>query len=147
MSLLATASAQNKTDNDRCDMPVDNGTAVTLTVGNTVIPALLNNTVTARDLIARLPYTVVLHRYTHDFCGVMSEPLTYDPADVQHGWRNGDIHFATDGNYFVLFFADEELSGRYGHQVHIGKMDVELDKLRNLGGRIEVTIALDNNGK
>ena len=147
MSLVATVSAQNKTDNDRCDMPVDNGTAITLTVGDTVIPAVLNNTDTARDLIARLPYTLSLHRDTHDFCGVMSEPLKHDPADVRHGWKNGDIHFATDGDYFVRFFAGEELSERYGHQVHIGKMDVEPDILPNLGGRIEVTIALDNKRK
>lgn len=147
VSLFATVSAQNKAGNDKCDAPVENGTAVTLTIGDTVVPALLNNTVTARDLIARLPYTVPLHRYTHDFCGVMSDPLKYDPADVRHGWKNGDIHFATDGNYFVLFFADEEISKQYGHQVHIGKMDVDLDKLRGLGGDIEVTVALGNDKK
>lgn len=143
MALFATASAQNI---DKCGTGAENGTAVTLTIGTTVIPAVLNNTTTARDLIARLPYTISLHRYTHDFCGVMPEPLKYDPADVQHGWRNGDIHFATDGNYFVLFFADEEISKQYGYQVHIGKMEVDLDTLRNLGRDIRVTVALaDNN--
>lgn len=144
MSIYATASAQ---DNDKCGAPVENGTAVTLTIGTTVIPAVLNDTTTARDLLARLPYTISLHHYTHDFCGVMAEPLKYDPADVQHGWKNGDIHFATDGDYFVLFFADEEISKQYGHQVHIGKMDVDLDKLRNLGRDIRVTVALANDNR
>lgn len=140
MILSATAMAQHETD--RCGARPENGTAVTLTVGTTVIPAVLNDTATARDLISRLPYTVSLHRYTHDFCGVMPRPLKYDPADVQHGWKNGDIHFAVDGNYFVLFFADEEISEQYGHQVHIGRMDVDLNELRNLGRDIEVTVAL-----
>lgn len=142
MGFFATASAQK---NDSCGTAAENGTAVTLTIGTTVIPAVLNNTLSARDLIARLPYTISLHRYTHDFCGVMPEPLKYDPADVQHGWKNGDIHFATDGDYFVLFFADEEISEQYGHQVHIGKMDVNLDTLRNLGRDIRVTVARAEN--
>lgn len=144
MILSATAPAQNA---GTCDAPLENGTAVTLTIGTTVIPAVLNDTATARDLIARLPCTLSLHRDTHDFCGVMPRPLKYDPADVQHGWRNGDIHFATDGNYFVLFFADEEISERYGHQVHIGKMDTDLAKLRSLGPDIRVTVALANENR
>lgn len=143
MSLSAAASAQHKAGGDRCGAPAANGTTVTLTIGSTVIPAELNNTLTARDLIARLPCTISLHRYTHDFCGVMPDPLKYDPADVQHGWKNGDIHFATDGDYFVLFFADEEISQQYGHQVHIGRMDVDPNRLRSLGSDIEVTVALD----
>jgi hypothetical protein len=119
------------------------GTAVTLTIGRLVIPAVLNDTVTARDLISRLPYTVRLHKYTQDFCGVMPNPLRYDPKDIQNGWRNGDIHFATDGNYFVLFFADEDISQRYGYQIHIGKMNVDAEVLRNLNDRdIDVRIEL-----
>jgi hypothetical protein len=120
-----------------------NGTAVTLAIGRLVIPAVLNGTVSARDLISRLPYTVRLHKYVHDFCGVMSNPLKYDPKDIQNGWRNGDIHFATDGNYFVLFFADEDISQRYGYQIHIGKMDVDAAVLKNLNDRdIDVRIEL-----
>ena len=143
MCFSTIASAQSKTDHDACNTPVENGTAITLTIGNTVIPAVLNNSVTARDLISRLPLTISLHRYSHDFCGIMSNPLKHDPTDVQHGWKNGDIHFATDGPYFVLFFADEEISKQYGNQVHIGKMNVDLKKLRDLGSDINVKIALD----
>ncbi|MHB9291696.1 hypothetical protein Holit_00777 [Hollandina sp. SP2] len=120
-----------------------NGTAITLTIGRLVIPAVLNDTVTARDLISRLPYTVRLHKYAHDFCAVMPNPLRYDPKDIQNGWRNGDIHFATDSNYFVLFFAGEDVSQRYGYQIHIGKMNVDAEVLRNLNDRdIDVRIEL-----
>jgi len=121
---------------------IKNGTAVTLKIGDTVIPAVLNDTTTAKDLISRLPYTVSLHKYTHDFCGVMSEPLAYDKDDVQYGWKNGDIHFATDGPYFVLFFADEDISQKYGYQVHIGHMDVDFDVLKKLDSNIDVRIEL-----
>ncbi|MDO5537977.1 MAG: cyclophilin-like fold protein, partial [Desulfovibrionaceae bacterium] len=61
---------------------IENGTPVTLTIGKTVIPATLNDSRTARALIARLPYTVKLHRYSHDYCGVMEDPLPYNEADV-----------------------------------------------------------------
>jgi hypothetical protein len=126
-----------------CLNSINLSTAVTLTIGRLVIPAVLNDTVSTRDLISRLPYTVRLHKYVHDFCGVMSNPLKYDPKDVQNGWRNGDIHFATDGNYFVLFFADEDISQRYGYQIHIGKMDVDVAVLKNLNDRdIDVRIEL-----
>jgi hypothetical protein len=129
-------------EKDFCEVPIENGVAVTLTIGDASIPAVLNDTVSARDLISRLPYTVSLHRYSHDYCGVMSDPLDYDKADVRHGWKNGDIHFATDGPYFVLFFGDEENSKQYGNQVHIGVMDVDLEILRDLGGDIDVLIEL-----
>jgi hypothetical protein len=119
------------------------GTAVTLTIGRLVIPAVLNNTVSARDLISRLPYTARLHKYANDFCGVLSNPLRYDPKDIQNGWRDGDIHFATDSNYFVLFFAGEDISQRYGYQIHIGKMNVDAAVCRNLSDRdIAVRIEL-----
>jgi hypothetical protein len=116
-------------------------TAITLTIGNTVIPAVLNNTVSARDLISRLPYTVKLTRYSHDYCGVMSNPLKFDQKDVRSGWCNGDIHFATDGPYVVLFFGDEENSKQFGHQIHIGHINADAKVLENLRNRtIDVLI-------
>lgn len=41
--------------------------------GDTVIPAVLNDSETARALIAKLPYTQHMSRYSHDFCGVTKE--------------------------------------------------------------------------
>ena len=38
-----------------------------------------------------MPYTVRLHKYAHDYCGVMNEPLPYDAEDLHNGWLNGDI--------------------------------------------------------
>lgn len=122
---------------------IENGTAVTLTIGNTVIPATLNDSVSAKELIFRLPYTVRLHHYAHDYCGVMSDPLKYDPKDVHYGWLNGDIDFATDANYFTILYEDQAISKVYGYQVNMGKVDGDLSVFKNsLGDDIDVRIAL-----
>ena len=56
---------------------IENGTAIKLTIGDTVIPATLNNSTSAKELISRLPYTVSLNRFSHDYCGVMKDPNSY----------------------------------------------------------------------
>ena len=55
---------------------IENGTKITLTVGAAVIPAVLNDSKSAKALIARLPYTVRLQKYAHDYCGVMQIVFT-----------------------------------------------------------------------
>lgn len=92
---------------------IENGTKVNIIIGNTVIPATFNNGKTAKALLARLPFTMRLHKYAHDYCGVMEDPLPYDEKDVHSGWMNGDIDFARDGNYFTILYEDEETSDQY----------------------------------
>ena len=36
---------------------------------------------------------------------------------------NGDIDFATDGNYFTILYKDEDISKQFGFQVNIGVID------------------------
>jgi hypothetical protein len=76
-----------------------------------------------------------VQRYSHDYCGVMQKPLPYDRSDIHNGWLNGDIDFATDGNYFTILFDDEENSNQYGYQVNLGKIDCNLSVIRNLKGK------------
>jgi hypothetical protein len=141
---IALTFSASAADNDPMPTRVlDQGSRITLTVGDTVIPAILNDSTASKDLISRLPYTVRLNRYTHDYCGVMSEPLKYDEDDVHNGWMNGDLAFARDGNYFVMFYADEDISQQYGHQITLGKVNVPLSTITSLPrGSITVNIAL-----
>lgn len=125
-------------------------TAVTLTVGETVLDGYLNSNQTARDLISRLPVTLNLNRGSHDYCGDISPALAYDKDDVQNGWRNGDLAFWTAGNDFVIFHSDEENSSSTGNIVNIGAVTSDINVVRSLGGNINVTVALagqenDNN--
>lgn len=124
----------------------DNGsaerTAITLTVGETVLEGYLNDNRSARDLISRLPVTVSLNRGAHDYCGDITPALAYDESDVQNGWKNGDLAFWTAGNDFVIFHSDEENSSTTGDIVNIGAVTSDLETVRSLGQHIDVTVAL-----
>lgn len=64
----------------------DEGTAITLTIGGITIPAVLNDTTAAQDLMARMPMTVYVDRGSIDFCGSLDAPLNYVPEDFQIGF-------------------------------------------------------------
>ncbi len=127
------------------DMPsrvVTGGVRIIMHFGDTVIPGILNNSKAARSLIAMLPYTVSMSRYSHDFCGVMSDALEYAETNVRYGWLNGDIVFSRDANYFTVLFADQENSEKYGNLVNIGVITCELSKISKLQGNYDVLIEL-----
>lgn len=139
-----------KPDNNGTGNDTERRTAVTLTVGETVLDGYLNSNRTAHDLISRLPVTLNLNRGSHDYCGGISPALAYDEDDVQNGWRNRDLAFWTTGNDFVIFHSDEENSSSTGNIVNIGSVTSDINTVRSLGDNINVTIALagqenDNN--
>lgn len=129
-------------DADYSTRTIENGTPVTITIGDTVIPATLNNSKSAKALLERLPFTMRLHKYAHDYCGVMENPLPYDESDVHYGWLNGDIDFARDGNYFTILYEDQEKSQQYGHQITLGKIDGPLSVIKSMGNDITIRIEL-----
>lgn len=141
---VASDGAQMQRENPAMPTRVapENGTKILMHFGDTVIPGVLNEGETARALVKMLPYKVRVSRYSHDFCGIMDDPLPYKEEDVHHGWLNGDIDFATDANYFTILFEDEENSEQYGYQVNIGVITCELSKIAALEGSYEVLIEL-----
>lgn len=140
---VASDGAQMQTDDPiMATRVLEGGTKINMHFGDVIIPGTLNDSITARDLISKLPYTVHVNRYSHDFCGVMDDPLEYREEDVHYGWLNGDIDFATDADYFTILFEDEEKSEQYGYQVNIGKIDSELSVISQLTGSYDVLIEL-----
>lgn len=140
---VASDNAQMQTENPK--MPtrvIENGTKINMHFGDTLIPGILNDSETALALIERLPYTVHVSRYSHDFCGVMDEPLPYSEENVHYGWLNGDIDFATNADYFTILFEDEDNSEQFGSQVNIGVIDCELSLISKLRGSYNVLIEL-----
>lgn len=117
-------------------------TPIILTTGDTTIPAVLNDNRTSRELIKRLPLTVRLHRYEHDYCGVMDPPLSYDNEDLHNGWQNGDIAFAADGSYFAVLYKDEEISQQFGNLVTLGKINEDPSVMDTLDAQISLRIEL-----
>jgi hypothetical protein len=118
----------------------ENTTDIQLIVGETVIPAVLNDSKPARALLAKLPYTVRLQRYEHDFCGVMDDALPYDKTSLRSGWKNGDIAYAVDGNYFAILYKDEEISQQFDGMVTMGGLDCPPSVMESLDRSISVRI-------
>jgi len=137
------AEAGNESNNRERMSMIENGTKIRLIVGDTVIPAILNGSKPARALLAKLPYTVKLQRYEHDYCGVMSESLPYDEAELRSGWTNGDIAFAVDGNYFAILYKDEEVSQQFDGMVTMGALGVDPAIMGTLDRGISVRIELE----
>jgi hypothetical protein len=123
-------------------IPPENGTKINIRFGkDAVITGVLNDSDTARALIEKLPYTVRMSRYSHDFCGV-TEKLPYREEEVHYGWLNGDIDYAIDAPYFTILFKDEEESEQYGYQVNIGVITSPIADIDALDGSYEVTVEL-----
>ena len=120
----------------------ENRTEITLTAGDTIIPAVLNDSRASRELITRLPFTVRLHKYEHDYCGVMESPLPYGKEDLHNGWQNGDIAFAADGGYFAVLYKDEEISQQFGNLVTLGKINESPSVMDTLDAEISLKIEL-----
>lgn len=122
---------------------LESGTKINLVVGETIIPAELNNSKSSQALIARLPYTVRLQRYEHDYCGVMDTPLSYDEKDMQSGWLNGDIALAVNGNYFTILYKDEEISKQFDGIVNLGVLKAPLSVVDTLDQSVSLRIELE----
>lgn len=119
----------------------EHATKVNLIVGSSVIPATLNNTVSAKDLISKLPYTARVNRSAVDYCGILPQPLKSDAAEGQPGWKNGDISYLPGDDYIAFFFGGEAESESYGYTQHIiGKADNPADIGAWPQGAIEVRI-------
>ena len=141
---VAKDGAQMQTDDPTMPtrLPPEYGTKILLHFGNTVIPGVLNDSETAQALIAKLPYTQHMSRYSHDFCGV-TEDLPYNEEEEHYGWLNGDIDYATDAPYFTILFEDQDASEIYGSQVNIGVITCPLANIAALNGSYDVLIELD----
>lgn len=99
-------------------------TKVNLIVENKIIKATLNDTVSAKDLISKLPYTVNVNRAAVDYCGVMPGSLKNVPNEAQRGWKNGDISYIPGADWIAFFFGGEEGSSSDNNPQHIiGKVD------------------------
>ena len=131
---VAKDGAQMQTDDPTMPtrLPPENGTKILLHFGDTVIPGV----------IAKLPYTQHMSRYSHDFCGV-TEDLPYNEKEEHYGWLNGDIDYATDAPYFTILFEDQDESEIYGSQVNIGVITCPLADIAALNGSYDVLIELD----
>lgn len=114
---------------------------IKIIVGDTIIPAVLNDTVAARDFATRLPFHAVGHDSGVDYCCVAKEGAS-STSERQTGWKNGDINLA--GGWFALLYGGEEQSGSYTDMMIIGHIDdKDLPMVKSLPDTIELTVELE----
>ena len=82
---------------------------ITITIGDTVVTARLNNTPAAREFAASLPVTVSMTRMgEHEYYGSLENPLSEEENSLQNGYEVGDLAFWTPGDLFALYFDEPE---------------------------------------
>lgn len=113
---------------------------IILTVGETVIPATLNNTRTAKEFAKQLPFKVSAAKGEYDFCGAVGE-IPCEESERQVGWSNGDIGYSR--GWFALFHSGENESSGYTGEMIIGHIDESyLETLRAMRGSVKITVAI-----
>ena len=115
------------------------GTTVTVDINGETSEAVIDDSEAGRNFLAMLPLRVTLSDSDNDFCGPM--PALMHPADaVQHGYRNGELHYWVPGQDFVLFVKDEETSAGTGGLVKLGRLNRDQAWLEKLSGTLQVTV-------
>lgn len=114
---------------------------IILRFGDTVVPAQLNDTETARAFSRRLPVTIHVSGTGVDFCGRMPFSLPYEQEQVHSGWTDGDVNYNPGGGWLAVLYDGQEGSGVYGDQVVMGRIAAEdLPRLRELSGSYDLVV-------
>lgn len=115
---------------------------IKILANGTEIPAMLNDTVAAKDFEGRLPFKVRGSDSGIDYCCVASEGAC-DEDERQAGWKNGDISLS--GGWFALLYDGEEQSSAYEDMMIIGHIDEEnLQQVRSLPRSVEFAVVADD---
>lgn len=113
---------------------------IRITDGKTVLRAVLNDTVAARDFEKRLPFTVSGYDSGIDYCCTAASGL-FDPTETQTGWENGDISLG--GGWFALLYGGQEQSYGYKNMMIIGHIhDEDLGLMKEMPERVNLTVSL-----
>jgi hypothetical protein len=117
-------------------------TKIILKVDDVIIPAILNDTLAAREFKRRLPFTVSGYRAEVDYCCSAACGI-FDPTETQSGWKNGDISLA--GGWFAVLFDGEEQSQAYHNMMIIAHIDEEdLNLVKELPDNVKFVVDINS---
>jgi hypothetical protein len=115
------------------------GTPVILEMNGTEVRATLNNTLTAKEFIKLLPYSVTVSRAADDLCGSVHEDLPSDEAEGRNSWKIGEIGWF--GGWFTILVDNEEKFSSMPGVMIIGKIDDEyLETVQAFSGQVDITV-------
>lgn len=117
-------------------------TNIRITIGDSEIKAVLNNSEAAAEFKEMLPVTVSMTRMgEHEYYGSLEKPLTHT-TDLQTGYTVGDLAFWTPGDLFAMYF-DEPENDPEGLMI-LGRITTDLSVFDSLGSPESVSIELDD---
>lgn len=117
---------------------------ISITVGDTVISAELNDSEAAREFAAALPVTVSMTRMgEHEYYGSLDTPLTHT-EDLQTGYTVGDLAFWTPGDLFAVYF-DEPDEAPEGLMI-LGRITSDMALFNDMASSVEMQIEFREGG-
>ena len=127
---------------DRIGATSNSGTtAITMTVGDTVITAELSDSQTTRDFLALLPRTVTLSRYgDREYYGNPGGTLSTE-GEVIPDFENGDVTFYPPSGNLAIFFGNEDTSNQ-SNLIRMGKITSDFSVFENFPQTIEMQVAV-----
>lgn len=118
-------------------------TTITMTSGNTMIEAELDDSQTSRQFIATLPITLSMKRWD-DREYYAHIPKLSESENTIPNYENGDVTYYTGGPSLAVFFAKAGHSSQE-NLIRMGKVTSDLSLFEQLGNEPEVKIAVKNN--
>lgn len=111
-------------------------TQITMTTGNTVIAATLDDSATTRDFIKSLPVTMKMTRWgNREYYGKVANRLS-DNAPKRNRFCNGDVAYWVPGGSFAVFFNDSGNTA-LSDLIVMGKVTANLKAFDTLGESVE----------
>lgn len=115
-------------------------TEISLTAGDTVITATLDNSETTQAFLATLPRTLTMNHYGgREYYGRI-EALP-ENGEAIADFENGDVTYYPAGPSFAIFFAGADSSSQ-GGLIRMGKITSDLSVFGTLGDSVEMRIEL-----
>ena len=112
---------------------------ITMTVGDTVITATLDDSDTTRDFLSTLPRTIMMYRYgDREYYGMLEE--ISENGEAIADFENGDVTYYPAGHSFAVFFNGEERSDQSG-LIRMGKITSDLSVFDTFDGIVQMQIA------
>lgn len=140
MSEAETPSSSDAESISSADTTVQTTTNITMTFGDTVITAMLDDSETSRAFIERLPMTLTMERYADREYYASIEELPENGEAIED-FENGDVTYYTAGKSLAIFFGNADNSSQ-GDLIRMGRITSELSLFDGLGDSITVTISL-----
>jgi multimeric flavodoxin WrbA len=150
MGIFTAAGNQNKSEELLTRLTVagaaltdpddHNAARLVISSGDVTVKAKLNNTMTARDLMNRLPMTVTGFDSGIDYCCECRDGAL-DESEMQDGWKNGDINLS--GGWFAILYGGKEQSASYRQMIvaHLSEEDNRL--IQTLPGKATFRLSLE----